>query len=198
MSELEKDEAEIITSPSKASPPPLVGVESLMVKGLAYLQRAFVTPQSKPLLVTGLKGSGKTSFARHLGEIMGCDRSFLTGVYCRLVRAYCAEHSAEIIYEDVTKLDAEDRSRDVRKKMSEWVEDAKKRRPCLLIIDGLDSVLHPESEVGRYLRCRECPVSQPLACNLRQPLFTCRPSCPTVCRWFYTDWHARVGDCQPP
>lgn len=33
--------------------------------------------------------------------------------------------------------------------MSAWVEDAEKKSPCLIVLDGLDTLLPPENEVSR-------------------------------------------------
>jgi hypothetical protein len=38
----------------------------------------------------------------------------------------------------------------MKAKIEGWLEDAKRKRPALLILDGLDSLLAPEHEVCRY------------------------------------------------
>ena len=45
-------------------------------------------------------------------------------------------------------MDNEGRIGTIKEKMSFWVEEAGKKSPCLLILDGIDTLLPPENEVG--------------------------------------------------
>ena len=67
---------------SRPAPKPhslLAGTTKLVDDALGYLKRAAVSPFTRPLLLTGAKGSGKTSLARILGEKLESDRDILTG-----------------------------------------------------------------------------------------------------------------------
>jgi hypothetical protein len=48
---------------------------------------------------------------------------------------------------DVGRVDPEGRISATKTQMSEWLEDASRRQPSLLVLDGLDSLLVPENEV---------------------------------------------------
>ncbi len=52
-----------------------------------------------------------------------------------------------MIYEDVGRIDIDSRMSATKEKMTGWLEEATRRRPSLLILDGLDSLLRPEHEV---------------------------------------------------
>ena len=51
------------------------------------------------------------------------------------------------MYEDMSRVDVDARISITKEKMSAWKEEATRRRPCVLILDGLDSLLAPEREV---------------------------------------------------
>lgn len=54
----------------------------------------------------------------------------------------------ETVYEDVGKLDPESRIATIKETMDKWIEDAKAKAPCCLILDDLDNLLSPETEVS--------------------------------------------------
>jgi hypothetical protein len=98
---------------------------------MAYLRLAFASNRPRSLLLLGAKGSGRTTLAKIVGEKLEADRDIL----------------AMTIYEDVARVDAEGKLGDIKQCMLEWMERAKRRSPCLLILDGLDFLLGPENEV---------------------------------------------------
>ena len=49
---------------------------------------------------------------------------------------------------DVARLDGDERITKVKESMADWIEDAKRRAPTLLILDGIDTLLPPENEVS--------------------------------------------------
>jgi hypothetical protein len=49
---------------------------------------------------------------------------------------------------DVARLDSEGRISVAKEKMSEWIAEAKTRRPAFLVLDGLDTLLPPENEAS--------------------------------------------------
>jgi len=55
----------------------------------------------------------------------------------------------EPIYFDVARIDSEGRLKETKDKIAGWLEDAKRRRPVILVLDGLDSLLGPEHEVSQ-------------------------------------------------
>jgi len=62
---------------------PLAGVEKLAERSTAYLRRMAVSDRPRPLLLTGAKGSGKTSLAKLIGRIAETDRELLSGEFTR-------------------------------------------------------------------------------------------------------------------
>ena len=54
-----------------------------------------------------------------------------------------------MIYEDIARINGDARISVIKEKMSECVEGASKKRPCILILDNLDTLLPPENEVHR-------------------------------------------------
>lgn len=56
----------------------------------------------------------------------------------------------EEIYIDVARLDAERRVDKVKEEINSWLEQAKGKTPCLLVLDGLDSLIGPENEVSFF------------------------------------------------
>lgn len=54
--------------------------------------------------------------------------------------------TAELIYNDVGRLDPDARVTATKEAISKWVEDAEKHAPCLLVLDNLDLLLGPEQE----------------------------------------------------
>lgn len=135
----------------------------------------------RPLLITGGKGSGKTSIAKAVSAILEADRDVLTGELDGTVdRARSSQ--PETIYHDVARLDGEGRVKELKAKIEAWFEGARKRRPALLVLDGLDSLLSPEHEVSQLiavyrtqqLSFKLTPSSQPtilaeLFCRLANP-----------------------------
>ena len=104
---------------------------AIVEPAVAYLKRSFHGSSSRPLLLTGGKGSGKTSIARLIGDKLQSDRAIL----------------AEVAYHDIARLDDEIRLKDLKLKLEEWVETARQRKPCVLVLDNLDSLISPENEV---------------------------------------------------
>jgi SpoVK/Ycf46/Vps4 family AAA+-type ATPase len=54
-----------------------------------------------------------------------------------------------MIYEDVARIDSEGRLKETKAKIEELLENAQRRKPAVLILDGLDSLLGPEHEVSQ-------------------------------------------------
>jgi peroxin-1 len=52
---------------------------------------------------------------------------------------------------DVARVELEGRVHKTKETVSAWLEEAKEKAPCLLILDGLDSLLMPEQEVRHAL-----------------------------------------------
>lgn len=74
----------------------------------------------------------------------------------------------ETIYEDVGKLDPESRIATIKQNMDKWIEDAKMKAPCCLILDDLDNLLSPETEVSvdRRLPISSIPSELPTVLSL--------------------------------
>ena len=53
----------------------------------------------------------------------------------------------EPIYHDAGRVDLEGRSSTIHETLSDWFEEAIRRRPSLLILDNLDQLAMPENEV---------------------------------------------------
>lgn len=87
---------------------------------------------------------------------------------------HCLRHkliSAEELYIDVARVDAEGRVEKMKEEMSHWLEEAVKKAPCLLVLDGLDTLLAPENEVCQLMaHGRSVPPADILSCQLRQTL----------------------------
>nr|ODO01145.1 peroxin-1 [Cryptococcus depauperatus CBS 7855] len=108
----------------------LIGLQDVLGKALGYLGRlAQYGRATKPLLLLGAKGSGKTSHA----EAIATD---LFAHFCTI----------EIIYEDVGKLDPNGRLVTLKENMDQWFRNAVDKAPCTLILDDLDTLLLPETE----------------------------------------------------
>ncbi|WVW84469.1 hypothetical protein I302_106503 [Kwoniella bestiolae CBS 10118] len=116
------------TTPSRVLP----GTKQLIDDATTYLSRSLSTSTSKPLLIQGNKGSGKTSIAKIIAERLEVDRSIL----------------AEPVYVDVAKLDPESRLTTLKETMTSWIEDTEQRRPCCLVLDGLDNLIGIETELN--------------------------------------------------
>lgn len=73
-----KREEALICSP--ATPPTLIypGLDKIRDEGIGYLRRTILT-SSRPLLITGGKGSGKSSIANAIAEALEADRDVLAG-----------------------------------------------------------------------------------------------------------------------
>jgi SpoVK/Ycf46/Vps4 family AAA+-type ATPase len=56
-----------------------------------------------------------------------------------------------MIYEDVARIDSEGRLKETKSKIEELLENAQRKNPAVLILDGLDSLLGPEHEVSQLL-----------------------------------------------
>jgi SpoVK/Ycf46/Vps4 family AAA+-type ATPase len=54
-----------------------------------------------------------------------------------------------MIYEDVARIDSEGRLKETKSKIEELLATAQRRKPAVLILDGLDSLLGPEHEVSQ-------------------------------------------------
>ncbi|WWC62371.1 uncharacterized protein I303_104967 [Kwoniella dejecticola CBS 10117] len=123
------------TDPSPINHPSILlfpGKHQLIADATAYLSRGILTGSNRPLLVEGNKGSGKSTVAKIIAERLETDRSVL----------------AEPIYEDVAKLDPESRLTSLKESMTGWAEIAEKRRPCCLVLDGLDTLIGVETELN--------------------------------------------------
>ena len=59
-----------------------------------------------------------------------------------------ADDCVEVLYEDVGRVNAEGRLPDLKATVQRWIDDAKDRRPAILVLDGLDTLLCPENEVS--------------------------------------------------
>jgi peroxin-1 len=112
--------------------PTLAGVDETIEKALSYFRRGAFTGHARPLLLTGGKGSGKTAIAKAVAEALQADRSVL----------------AELIYDDVGRLDSDARAKELKETMGKWIESARRQSPCILVLDNLDLILGPESELG--------------------------------------------------
>lgn len=112
--------------------PTLAGVDETIEKALSYFRRGAFTGHARPLLLTGGKGSGKTAIAKAVAESLQADRSVL----------------AELVYDDVGRLDSDARVNSLKETMGKWIEDARRQSPCVLVLDNLDLILGPESELG--------------------------------------------------
>ncbi|RXK38546.1 hypothetical protein M231_04178 [Tremella mesenterica] len=110
----------------------LPGLEATLGVAVGALTRAFILAQPCPLLLTGTKGMGKTTLAMAIARRMEEDREIL----------------AETHYIDVRSIQADGRLSAIKDQMRSWVEEAKKKRPCLLVLDNLDSLLTPETELN--------------------------------------------------
>ncbi|WVQ65961.1 uncharacterized protein L199_004139 [Kwoniella botswanensis] len=110
----------------------LPGTEQLIDDATTYLSRTLSTPLSQLLLLQGNKGSGKTTIAKIVAKRLEADRSIL----------------AEPIYVDVAKLDPESRLTTLKETMFSWIGNTEKRRPCCLILDGLDNLIGMETELN--------------------------------------------------
>ncbi|OCF73124.1 peroxin-1 [Kwoniella mangroviensis CBS 8886] len=119
-------------SPNQPASPSLPGTQHLIDDVTTYLSHTLSTRSSRPLLLQGNKGSGKTTIAKIVGKRSEADRSIL----------------AEPIYADVAKLDPESRLTTLKKTMSSWIENTETRRPCCLILDGLDNLIGVETELN--------------------------------------------------
>ncbi|OXH34334.1 peroxin-1 [Cryptococcus neoformans] len=115
----------------KQTSSPLPGLDKICQEAIDYLRLSAFSQRSKPLLLLGAKGSGKTSLAKIVGNTLEENRFIL----------------AETIYEDVGKLDPESRIATIKQNMDKWIEDAKMKAPCCLILDDLDNLLSPETEL---------------------------------------------------
>ncbi|OCF31275.1 hypothetical protein I316_07061 [Kwoniella heveanensis BCC8398] len=111
----------------------LPGSDLLIQEAVQYLSRADSSSSGlRPLLLLGNKGSGKSTIAMQVAEELGKDRSIL----------------AEAMIEDVGKLDPDARLASIKETMSEWLREATRRQPCCLVLDGLDDLLSPETELN--------------------------------------------------
>jgi peroxin-1 len=61
----------------------------------------------------------------------------------------CTADVAEVIYEDVGRIEPEGRITTIKEKMASWTGQAEEKSPCLLILDGLDMLLPPENEASQ-------------------------------------------------
>ncbi|KAK6908369.1 hypothetical protein I203_102370 [Kwoniella mangroviensis CBS 8507] len=118
--------------PNQPASSSLPGTQHLIDDATTYLSRTWSTPSSRPLLIQGNKGSGKTTIAKIVGKRLEADRRIL----------------AEPIYADVAKLDPESRLTTLKETMSSWIENTETRRPCCLILDGLDNLIGVETELN--------------------------------------------------
>jgi peroxin-1 len=73
-----KREGALILSPATPSTQMYPGVDKVRDDGIGYLRRTIPT-SSRPLLITGGKGSGKSSVARAIADVLEADRDVLAG-----------------------------------------------------------------------------------------------------------------------
>ncbi|WVQ96774.1 hypothetical protein IAU59_003881 [Kwoniella sp. CBS 9459] len=119
--------------PYQHSQPRLSGTDQLVQEAVQYLSRGKSSCRGiRPLLVLGNKGSGKTTIAQQVANGLGRNRSIL----------------AETIVEDAAKIEPEERLASIKATMSGWMQRAYQKRPCCLILDGLDALLSPETELN--------------------------------------------------
>ena len=135
-------------SPIPTSQSPLPGSEQVIEQAFAYFRRSFYDTSPRPLLLTGAKGTGKTTAAHHVGQLLASDRNLLTGQTNHVSTQEAADPVSEPIYHDITRLDIDGRLSELKEKVSEWLEDTTRRRPALLILDSLEHLLHPQNEVS--------------------------------------------------
>ncbi|WVQ72931.1 hypothetical protein IAR50_002493 [Cryptococcus sp. DSM 104548] len=110
---------------------PNIGFDKATQTALSYLQRSSISRISKPLLLLGSKGSGKTRLARTVADLLAKDITIV----------------ARPVYTDVGKLDPEERIANLRENMDKWLEDASACSPSCLVLDDLDSLITPETEL---------------------------------------------------
>ncbi|ODO01366.1 hypothetical protein I350_06185 [Cryptococcus amylolentus CBS 6273] len=108
-----------------------IGFDKITETSLGYLQRSSISGLSKPLLLLGAKGSGKTRLVKTLAELLAKDISIV----------------ARPVYVDVGRLDPEERIASIRENMDKWLEDASASAPSCLVLDDLDSLIAPETEL---------------------------------------------------
>ncbi|TYJ52064.1 hypothetical protein B9479_007341 [Cryptococcus floricola] len=108
-----------------------IGFDKITETALGYLQRSSISGLSKPLLLLGAKGSGKTRLVKTLADLLAKDISIV----------------ARPVYKDVGKLDPEERIASIRENMDKWLEDASASAPSCLVLDDLDSLIAPETEL---------------------------------------------------
>ncbi|WRT67611.1 uncharacterized protein IL334_004583 [Kwoniella shivajii] len=110
----------------------LPGTKQTIDDAVTFLSRPKSSGSNRPLLILGNKGSGKTTVVKQIAEQLERERTTLT----------------ETLYEDVGKLDPGGRLGTIKETISGWIENAQSRAPCCLILDGLDILLGPESELN--------------------------------------------------
>jgi hypothetical protein len=62
-----------------------------------------------------------------------------------------------MIYEDVARIDSEGRLKETKSKIEELLENAQRKKPAVLVLDGMDSLLGPEHEVSQLLVAQSLP-----------------------------------------
>ncbi|WWC88849.1 uncharacterized protein L201_003764 [Kwoniella dendrophila CBS 6074] len=110
----------------------LPGTKKVIDDAITYLSQSLSTSSHRPLLLQGNKGSGKTTVAKLIAEQLGNDRGIL----------------AETMYVDVGKLDPESRVTTLKETMTKWIGNTEGKRPCCLILDGLDTLIGIETEMN--------------------------------------------------
>ncbi|CAD6586363.1 MAG: Peroxisome biosynthesis protein pex1 [Tremellales sp. Tagirdzhanova-0007] len=125
----------------------LAGVGALVNDAADYLRRAYALDESRPLLIAGPKGSGKTSLSKLLAELLESDREILLSVSICQDYGVGLNPTSDVCYQDVGRIELDARVSHTKEKMTAWVEEATRRRPCLLILDALDTLLSPEHEL---------------------------------------------------
>ena len=126
----------------------MAGVGALVNDAADYLRRAYALDESRPLLIAGPKGSGKTSLSKLLAELLESDREILLSVSICQDYGVGLNPTSDVCYQDVGRIELDARVSHTKEKMTAWVEEATRRRPCLLILDALDTLLSPEHEVS--------------------------------------------------
>lgn len=161
-----------------------------------HFSRSFVAGLSSPMLLTGGKGSGKTTLAHLVGEAVANDRDILAGtIVVALPRDKLTR--LETVYIDVARLDGEARLKDTKEKMDAWITDATQRRPCLLILDGLDTLLSAENEVScDRIRPRCADRLSSTVDTFAKSIDLGRPLRPSVLSSFPSSWYLGLGYCE--
>jgi hypothetical protein len=79
---------------------------------------------------------------------------------------------SEMIYEDVARIDSEGRLKETKSKIEELLVNAQRRKPAVLILDGLDSLLGPEHEVSQLSEALVWPQADMVVDTIHKSHYT--------------------------